>query len=92
MSRPDATRWFDTLRTVLDRSHLWTPEDVPRSLGAALAPLGVRARIWLADHEQVMLRVLPEPGRDTPDPLPIDGSLAGRAFARVTSTPGRRRR
>jgi serine phosphatase RsbU (regulator of sigma subunit) len=39
------------------------------------------------DHEEVALHALAEPGRDAPAPVPVDGSLAGRAFARVESTP-----
>ncbi|MDI6102685.1 PP2C family protein-serine/threonine phosphatase [Actinoplanes sp. NEAU-A12] len=95
MSEPDQGRWFEPLRAILDRSHLWTPDDVTRSVNAALAGLGMRVRIWLIDYEQVLLRALPEPGRETPEPVPIDGSLAGRAFSRVVSVPagedGRRR-
>ena len=87
MNDPDRLRWFDAISMILERSHLWTPDDLPRSVDTALAPLGLRAVIWLADYEQVMLRALTDPGRDTPEPLPIDGSLPGRAFARVASTP-----
>lgn len=87
MSEPDQARWFEPLRAILDRSHRWTPDDAVRSVNAALAPLGVRVAIWLTDYEQVTLRALPEPGQDTPGPIPIDGSLPGRAFARVVSMP-----
>jgi serine phosphatase RsbU (regulator of sigma subunit) len=37
----------------------------------------------VVDYEQVELRALPQPGRPTPEPLPVDGSLAGRVFTRV---------
>ncbi|TWG24427.1 PP2C family protein-serine/threonine phosphatase [Actinoplanes teichomyceticus] len=81
-------RWFETLRTVLDRSRLWTPDDITASVNEAIAPLGIRVRIWLVDYEQVALRALPEPGQRTPEPVSIDGSLPGRAFSRVVSMPG----
>ncbi len=85
MSEPERMRWFEALRVVLDRSHLWTPEDMPSAVAAAVAGLGLRARIWLVDHEQVALRALVEPGGQAPEAVPIDGSLPGRAFARVES-------
>ncbi|WP_433719385.1 PP2C family protein-serine/threonine phosphatase [Actinoplanes sp. CA-051413] len=87
MGESEESRWFEALRQLLDRSHLWTPEDVPSSLDAVVAPLGLRARIWLVDHEQVALRALVGPGAEAPDPVSVDGSLPGRAFARVESTP-----
>jgi hypothetical protein len=83
MGEAEQVRWLDALRRVLERSHLWTPEEIPSSVNAAVAQLGLRARIWLVDHEQVALRVLAEPGEEMPDPVPVDGSLPGRAFARV---------
>ncbi|WP_212994389.1 PP2C family protein-serine/threonine phosphatase [Actinoplanes auranticolor] len=88
MGEPEQLRWFTALRTILDRSHLWTPEDVPLSLNAAVAPLGLRVRVWLVDYEQVALRALVEPGGESPDPVPVDGSLPGRAFARIESMAG----
>jgi hypothetical protein len=85
MDEAGQTRWFRALRAILDRSHLWTTEDVARTVHAAMQPLGLSTRIWLVDYEQAALRPLPEPGRETPEPVPVDGSLAGRAFARVES-------
>jgi sigma-B regulation protein RsbU (phosphoserine phosphatase) len=87
MDEAEQLRWLETLREVLDRSHLWTPEDIPRSVTAAAARLGIRTRIWLIDYEQVALRALVEPGHEAPEPVPVDGSLPGRAFARVESMP-----
>src|SRR4051812_6374612 len=87
MDDAERLRWCETLREVLDGSHLWTPEDLAPSLNAAVARLGLRTRIHLVDHEQVALHALAEPGRAAPAPAPVDGSLAGRAFARVESTP-----
>ncbi|BAL91225.1 putative magnesium/manganese-dependent protein phosphatase [Actinoplanes missouriensis 431] len=88
MTGKGETRWFEALRAVLDDSHLWQAGEVAGRVGAAVSPLGLRATIWLTDYEQMALRALPEPGRAAPEPLPIDGSLAGRAFARVRSLRG----
>ncbi|MEU8242318.1 PP2C family protein-serine/threonine phosphatase [Actinoplanes missouriensis] len=81
-------RWFEALQDVLDDSHLWQPGDLAARVGAAVSRLGLRTTIWLVDYEQVALRALPETGRATPEPLPVDGSLAGRAFTRVTALRG----
>jgi serine phosphatase RsbU (regulator of sigma subunit) len=54
-------------------------------VNAAVAPLGLRSRIWLVDYEQIALWPLPEPGRAVPEPIPVTDSLPGRAFARVAS-------
>ena len=76
MKDPGDLQWFDAVRHILDRSHLWTPDDITRTVGAALAPLGLAVRIWLVDHEQKALRTLPDAG----EVLPVDGSPAGTAF------------
>ena len=92
MGGAEQLRWFETVRQILDEAHLWTPDDAARSFDEAVAKLGLRARIWLVDYEQVSLRALRSPGEPELDPMPIDGSLAGRAFARVLSMSGADRR
>ncbi|GAA3343858.1 hypothetical protein GCM10020358_44730 [Amorphoplanes nipponensis] len=95
MDEAQRLRWLDALREVLGGSSFWTPEDLAPGVNAAVARLGLRTRIWLVDHEQIALRALSEPGRPPAEPLPVDGSLPGRVFARVESAPagseGRRR-
>ncbi|WP_306210466.1 PP2C family protein-serine/threonine phosphatase [Actinoplanes sp. RD1] len=81
-------RWFAALREILAAAHLWRPEQLAATVSAALRPVGLGTRIWLTDYEQVTLRALPDPALPAADPLPIDSSLAGRAFARVRSLPG----
>jgi hypothetical protein len=78
-------RWFEALTTLLKRAHLMTPDQLAGVLDDAVRPLGLRTTIWVVDYEQTSLRALPLDGRPTPDPLPIDGSLPGRAFISVTS-------
>ncbi|MEU4220381.1 hypothetical protein [Actinoplanes sp. NPDC026623] len=81
-------QWLEAFDDILSRSHLWPPDDLARAVDAAVARLGMRATIWLVDYEQLALRPLPVTGRATPEPLPVDCSLPGRAFARVESIPG----
>jgi sigma-B regulation protein RsbU (phosphoserine phosphatase) len=80
-------RWFEALREILGVAHLWQPEGLAAMVGAAVSRLGMRTTIWLVDYEQTALRALPEPGRVTPEPIPVDGSLPGRAFTQVQSAP-----
>ena len=87
MDQPDDLRWFTALTEILGGAHLWQPGDLAGGVAAALSRLGLDGTIWLADYEQTALRAVPRPGRDTPAPLPMDGTLAGRAFVRVESIP-----
>jgi hypothetical protein len=80
--------WLEVLEDVLGGAHLWRTDQLAGSVAAAVARLGLRTTIWLVDYEQVALRALPQAGQVTPAPLPVDGSLPGRAFARVTSIRG----
>ncbi|MEU8298096.1 PP2C family protein-serine/threonine phosphatase [Micromonospora sp. NPDC048909] len=75
--------WLRALADLLDRSHQLPPDDLPVAVDAVLEPLRVTATIYLVDAEQCDLRPLPTRGRPTPDPRPIDASLAGRAFTQV---------
>ncbi|GAA0794669.1 PP2C family protein-serine/threonine phosphatase [Spirilliplanes yamanashiensis] len=86
---PAADSWFDAVKVLLDRSHLWRPEDLANAVDEALDPLGVRATVYLVDPEQRFLRPLPVRGRPTAEPLPVDGSVAGRAFTGVAGVPAR---
>jgi sigma-B regulation protein RsbU (phosphoserine phosphatase) len=79
--------WLDTLSEVLDRSHLFQPDQLADAVNTALARVGIRATIYLVDEEQRVLRAIPVRGRPTPEPVPVDGSLPGRVFARVESLP-----
>jgi serine phosphatase RsbU (regulator of sigma subunit) len=72
---------------LLRRSHLMRPADLTAALTRAARPLGVSAaRIYLADLRQRQLAPLP-PGEGQhadSDPLPVDSTLAGRAYQTLT--------
>ncbi|QGN50367.1 PP2C family protein-serine/threonine phosphatase [Micromonospora sp. WMMD558] len=80
--------WLRALADLAHRSHRLPPDDLPVAVNAVLRPLRASATVYLVDAEQCDLRPLPEPGRPTPEPLPIDTSLAGRAFTQVVVHAG----
>lgn len=79
--------WLDAVQKVLAGSHLWRPDQLADMVTAALGRFGARATIYQVDHEQRLLRPLPGAGRQTPAPLMLDTTLAGRAFTSVRSLP-----
>jgi hypothetical protein len=84
MDDPDVTLWYDALVDVIRRAHLMKSAELPAEVNAATGPLGLVVTIFLVDLEQRALRALPEQGRSTPPPVPVDGSLAGRVFSSVS--------
>jgi serine phosphatase RsbU (regulator of sigma subunit) len=75
---------------LLDRSHLMRPVDVAGALAQAARPLGVSAvQVYVADLQQRRLAPLAAAGSRAPDVLPIDSTLAGRAYQTITVQSGR---
>lgn len=67
----------------LDEAHRIEPHRLVDLVARTAAELGATAtRVWLADHEQRLL--MPGSSPERTDPLPIEGTSAGRAF--VTSS------
>ena len=74
------------LRLLLRTTHLAGPDDLPALVQAAGAELGaLRAVLYLVDYDQVQLMPLVDAATDgdSPEPLPIEGTLAGRSFSDV---------
>jgi serine phosphatase RsbU (regulator of sigma subunit) len=72
------------LAALLRASHLLTPDDLAARVAVEARTLGVRETVlYLADYEQITL--LPVSGDGVPErrELPIEGTMAGRAFRRV---------
>ena len=84
--------WHGLVREILDRSHLWRPEDMAGIVDGAAQRLGMRMTIYLVDHEQQFLRPLGVPGRDSPEPVAVDGTDGGRAYIEVSSVAAGDRR
>ena len=75
--------WYDAISRLLHAGHLASGSDLPALANSVTESLGVHVVIHLADMEQRALRTLETPpGRANP-PMPIEGSLAGRAFMMV---------
>jgi sigma-B regulation protein RsbU (phosphoserine phosphatase) len=68
MSVPDELAWLDALSRVLERAHLWRPEEIAETVDATMARLGITSTIYVVDAEQRALRALPRPGVETPAP------------------------
>jgi serine phosphatase RsbU (regulator of sigma subunit) len=74
----------DPLTSLLNASHLLAPDDLAAAAADHAQQFGARETVlYLVDYEQVML--LPVRGGGVParQELPIEGTLAGRAFRRV---------
>jgi phosphoserine phosphatase RsbU/P len=78
-----ATRWRDAMVDLVIGDRLSQPDQFAAVVNAAVAPLGVEVTVYVVDQEQRMLRPIPEPGKEAPEPLAVDGTIAGRAFMHV---------
>jgi serine phosphatase RsbU (regulator of sigma subunit) len=81
--------WYGATADLLRRTLRCRGDELASEVNAATRRLGVEITVFLVDQEQRTLRALPEPGKPTPDPLPVDATLAGRAFTSVQTLTGR---
>jgi hypothetical protein len=79
--------WLDALSEVLNRSHLFQPDQLADAVGMAVSRLSIQTTIYLVDDEQRGLHAVPQDGRDVPERIGVDDSLAGRVFCLVQSLP-----
>jgi serine phosphatase RsbU (regulator of sigma subunit) len=77
-------RWHRALLDLIERSHLLAGDAITAALDEVLAPLRLRAEVYLVDREQVELRPL----RGTIPAIRADGTLAGRAYQLGTVLEG----
>jgi serine phosphatase RsbU (regulator of sigma subunit) len=74
----------DPLGSLLRASHLLPPDDLAAAVATQARRLGIRETVlYLADYEQATLLPLPGSGVPERQELPIEGTMAGRAFRRV---------
>jgi sigma-B regulation protein RsbU (phosphoserine phosphatase) len=76
--------WHKVLTTLIRAGHTLAASGLAAALADTLRPIGIHTTVHLADAEQRALRMLPQPGRPPQPPIPIDGSLPGRAYTLVT--------
>jgi sigma-B regulation protein RsbU (phosphoserine phosphatase) len=69
-------RWQQVLVDLIARSHLLPGDAVAPTLDTVLAPLRLRAEVYLVDREQVEMRPL----RAGVPAVKVDGTLPGRAY------------
>jgi serine phosphatase RsbU (regulator of sigma subunit) len=82
----------EALRSLLHASHLLAPDDLAATVATHARMLGAHETVlYLADYEQATLLPLPGPGVPARQEVPIEGTMAGRAFTRVetVSSPAR---
>ena len=87
MASTEERLWLEALSGVLERSHLFQPDELAPAVAVALAPLGIRTTIYLVDDEQRALRAIPQDDRQPSPPLPLDDTVPGRVFCLVESMP-----
>jgi stage II sporulation SpoE-like protein len=77
------------LRHLLRESHHARSEDLPE-MAMQVAPLveAVSLVVYLIDHQQRVLLPLLAGSAPSREPVPVDGTLAGRAFSLVTTCHG----
>ncbi|MFI5915723.1 PP2C family protein-serine/threonine phosphatase [Dactylosporangium sp. NPDC051541] len=79
---------MSALNTLAGRLHHAKPEDLPGIAEDAAISLGATATtLYLVDYSQVDLLAQVPANRPAPDPIPIDGTVAGRAYS--TGVPTR---
>lgn len=85
MSVPRRAEWHGMLAELIDVAHFVGPSGLAAIVEVAAARVGLDVTIHLVDHEQERLRVL-SPDK-VADPIPVRGSVAGRAFMTLTPVP-----
>jgi phosphoserine phosphatase RsbU/P len=79
--------WLEAFSGVLDRSHLFQPDELAPAVAAAMSRLGIRTTIYFVDEEQRALCAIPHHDRPVTEPLSVDATVPGSVFARVQSMP-----
>jgi sigma-B regulation protein RsbU (phosphoserine phosphatase) len=77
--------WLDALSDLLNRSHLFQPDELADALNTAVSRLGIRTTVYLVDDEQHALHAVPQAGREVPERFGLDDSVPGRVYCQVQS-------
>ncbi|MBO3085791.1 PP2C family protein-serine/threonine phosphatase [Cellulomonas fengjieae] len=79
----EASGALAALTTLLRETHLAPPDLLPSAVQDAARYLGAQTTVYLADYSQSVLVPMPV-GPETAPVLPIDSTLAGRAYRMLT--------
>jgi phosphoserine phosphatase RsbU/P len=85
------TEWSGVLTDLLKRAKQAVPDQLAEQINMTTRRVGLEVTLYLVDHEQRRLWPVPERGKRTPEPLSVDGTLAGRAFTLVRTQPSEER-
>lgn len=78
------SRALNALRALLRASHLASADDLPALVDAAAEELGaVGGVLYVIDYDQALLVPLLGSAGTAAEPIPVDGTLAGRTFSDV---------
>jgi sigma-B regulation protein RsbU (phosphoserine phosphatase) len=83
----DDGSWNEVLDDMLRRAHVIGANELTAATNAACRPLGIEVTVYVADREQRALNPLPTGVRGSSEPRPVEGTLAGLAFALVEVRP-----
>lgn len=72
---------------LLQRTRLAQPDELAAAVAAAAALLRLDVWMYLVDQEQRVLRPVPRPPREAPEPLAVESTVAGRVFMTVQPLP-----
>src|SRR5215204_4186505 len=76
------------LQEVLRRTHLSSAADLATVFAEEARTIGVeRLVVYLVDFEQKWLLPVPGPGSEGREPVPVQGTVAGRVFASTSIVP-----
>jgi len=77
---PGVRRPLAAMTSLLRRTHLTPPDLLADAVDEAVAHLGARATVYLADYTQTLLVAMARPSIEPAPNLTIDGTLGGRAY------------
>jgi serine phosphatase RsbU (regulator of sigma subunit) len=78
------TRPLAALTALLRQTHLAPPDLLPAAVDEAIAHLGAEAALYLADYSHTLLVPMLGAGAAPTPALPIDSTLAGRAYRQMS--------
>jgi len=80
--------WYAVMLELLRRAELCQPDDLIAMVDQVIHTVGLELTVYLIDYEQQALRAIPTDGAPFPPPLPVDTTMAGRAFSLIRTLAG----